>query len=424
MVQPAQVSDNGEPARDVEVCALVPVESRPSAGRIEISFEDFLEDWEHDATNRAGTDPAATRPRGSAAAGRRQSPFVLDVSSRHAPFEVWPDDLPALPAPASHAATDPDPLYNPELDRAALDKERVDQAPLSLTPDSWIPDKRKKKTNWRRPSGGTLHPLVGPHIERVARRAGGWLAIVALTLVAAAGAWRFWPRATSLRVDLADASHSPEVEVYVDGVRRCEVTPCMVQDLEPGAHQVQVVAPGRTPLPAESVTLAAGEETSVALMVSLRQGIEIETKQRDVAVVVDGVARGKLPLVLDELPAGEHVLRFTAAEHRPMEKRIVVEEGELSQLDVALEPLPPLITIHVTPADATITLKKRGEKDRTEHAGPFPRSIELSRGEWEVVAFRSGYRSAARTIVVDRGEQKISLALAAVPIDPNDIYWR
>jgi hypothetical protein len=159
-------------------------------------------------------------------------------------------------------------------------------------------------------------------------------------------------------------------------------------------------------------------------MVSLRQGIELGSKQRGVAVSVDGVARGTLPLVLDELPAGEHVLRFTADDHRPNERRIVVEEGELSQLDVALEPLPPSIAVHITPTDATITLRKRGEKDRTEHAGPFPRTIELTRGEWEVVAFRSGYRSAARTIVVDRGTQKVNLALVAVPSDPNDIYWR
>jgi hypothetical protein len=385
----------------VEVCALVPVQSRPNRIDVHLELDEFLEDWEVDITEPVPSD-AATRPRGSLASGLPQSSFLLDISSRHAPFEVWPDEA------AAAAAL--------KFARETSERQRLedDDAPLGLAPDSWVPAPNKPARI------GTLTPTVAPRRER---RAGGWLALTLLLALAVAGTWYLWPREGALRVELAEQNSVPEVDVFVDGVRRCESTPCIVKNLSPGNHLVKLVAHGRPSPPSGEFAVQAGQETLVAMsLADGAQGVALSSSQSGVRVSVDGKERGALPITLDDLASGEHRLRFTAAGHRALDKRIDVVPGELEDLDVKLEALPPRLHLEITPEDASVELRR--DKVRTMHAGRWPKTIELERGAWELVVFRQGYVATSQKLELSGGEQTLRIKLAPKLADDGDIYWR
>jgi hypothetical protein len=115
----------------------------------------------------------------------------------------------------------------------------------------------------RPPSSGRGAPDVRVEAPRPWRRgrAGLWLALVASAAVVGIGVGRAWPERAELRVTASAADGSVDrAVVYLDGVKRCDVVPCVVRDVGAGRHDLVVWAPGGPTSAPVAVAHEAGEE--------------------------------------------------------------------------------------------------------------------------------------------------------------------
>jgi hypothetical protein len=77
------------------------------------------------------------------------------------------------------------------------------------------------------------------------------------------------------------------------------------------------------------------------------------------------------------------------------------------------------VIIEVTPSSAYLSVRLLSEVEGKHSAGPWPRAFELEPGEYELVAFRAGYKTTTRRVVIkpELAPQSINLSLIA-----DDIY--
>ncbi len=157
------------------------------------------------------------------------------------------------------------------------------------------------------------------------------------------------------------------------------------------------------------------------------QRLSLDTTLSGVRVQVDGVPRGTLPLTIEDISIGEHMLRFEADRRLPMETKVIVAPGETLRLhDVKLELASGALTIDVATPGAHVMLGRKGQPwTRKGVFGPFPKTIEVDPSvRWEVVAGRYGYRPMIAPVELDeRGEAQLTVTLEALPFGwDGDIY--
>lgn len=131
---------------------------------------------------------------------------------------------------------------------------------------------------------------------------------------------------------LAVLSDPAGAEIVIDGTTQRFRTPYLFR-LAPGAHQVEVV---RGPLrKREMVSLKPGESKSVVLAIEAAAmgTIRVETSPSGLPVRVGGRLLGRSPILLDNIPIGEHAVE-AGAPH--LSRAVVVRSGEVS--DVRFDP--------------------------------------------------------------------------------------
>jgi hypothetical protein len=126
--------------------------------------------------------------------------------------------------------------------------------------------------------------------------------------------------------------------------------------------------------------------------------------------LVDGRERGTLPLTVDDLPAGEHELRFEAAGHKPLTKKVSLSRGELLDLgDVSLTKTRVTLVIHISSDATTVSLAKKGEPAQVL-SGRFPKELELAPGSYAVFAAHRG-RTWSRPVELSMDEPRHELTI-------------
>ncbi|MCA9620479.1 MAG: hypothetical protein KC731_15765 [Myxococcales bacterium] len=256
-----------------------------------------------------------------------------------------------------------------------------------------------------------------------------WLAAAFIASLTAIVTWQMIPRAGSLRIELADADTHPRVDVFVDGTRRCETTPCVVEDLELGTHAVQLVAPdGATLIQSHEITGRGSHVMHLMLAPAepargrrakpepvSRQGVELRSELSRVTVAIDGKRRGTLPILVDDLSPGMHRLRFTAPGRRPVEREVEVRRGAIEHLhDLTLPLAEGRLTVRLVSPGARLLVGRKGSiAGRQALYGPWPRVLELDMSEdWEIVAGGPGYVPRVVPIVFDaNGEAEVTVQL-------------
>jgi len=156
-----------------------------------------------------------------------------------------------------------------------------------------------------------------------------------------------------------------------------------------------------------------------------RQGLALTSSQTGVDVEVDGVKRGTLPLLIDDLTPGEHHLRFSGSKlHRDLKRTVQISAGEIHDLGrIDLELAKVSLRIELTPPSASVVVRKLGSSERQKLKGPWPRSVELEPGDYEVTAYRYGYLPASQNArFKGSAEATVELELKPAPTDPDDIY--
>jgi len=221
-------------------------------------------------------------------------------------------------------------------------------------------------------------------------------AVAALLSIGALVAFLFTRRPGGLQIEVKDAAGAtvPKAEVYVDGRRICEATPCSVRDLDVGRHSVKVMTPSDETVEPVNVDIEAGSMTPVTFTLKAQFAqLVASSDQVGVHLFVDNVDKGTLPAKLADVAPGKHELALKGERYKTFERTIEVKAGETLELEVPkLSVLKGRATVNVKTEGVSITVVRTDEKAPVKVLdGPYPRTIEVdTSGKWQLVAKKKG----------------------------------
>lgn len=194
------------------------------------------------------------------------------------------------------------------------------------------------------------------------------------------------------------------VTVFVDGTKRCDNSPCRIDDLAPGAHMIRAGGKGYQATADQAVSVAAGEQATHNVSLSPAgdgTGVRVSALGSGLKLFVDGQEVGELPQTAKNLSAGEHTIRVGGNDrYEPWEQRIKLEDGEMK----AIGPL----SLRVLKGLATFKAGPGAEGARALLDGrlvpELPSTIEVPAGkQLTLTATKRGYSSYRRTVSFDDG---------------------
>lgn len=165
-------------------------------------------------------------------------------------------------------------------------------------------------------------------------------ALAAISLAQAVAVGWLWTRDRGPALvgegELVVHTRPASARVSIDGDER-GVAPITVR-LSPGTHVLEVRV-GRAEPRVIPLTIQAGVQTAqyVELQsVPTTGGLEVKSEPARARVSVDGAARGSTPLVLSDLPPGDHEVTLDGGRGRQVKQRVRIEPGVTAQLVVPL----------------------------------------------------------------------------------------
>ncbi|MRG91794.1 PEGA domain-containing protein [Polyangium spumosum] len=375
---------------------------------------------------QGGPRPAAGMPPMSSAAAALLS--ASGGSARPAP----------LPPPVSAAPLGTLPpggaMPPPQQPGVATTLASAGVVPLPSMPPSQSPHTTRSEATTVRPRADLIGVQAQPAASSGGSKIGIILGAVALIAVLGLAVFMFLPKKGSLKIDIQAKGGATvgKSEIYVDGQKKCDIAPCVVNDLEPGSKIIKVIAPGFAT--AESAgAVEAGKETPV--MVALETsasttgsgavadanatGLKILAATPNTKVWVDGTEKGVLPVELKDLTAGSHKLQFEAGDrYDRLEQTVDIEAGKMKEVGpIKLKVLRGQIILELATEGASVKLvnaKKEEKKIPEKEWKNQPVKIELDpTAGWKLVATKKGLDDFTQDLTFDDGvaEKPIKIAL-------------
>ena len=227
-----------------------------------------------------------------------------------------------------------------------------------------------------------------------------------VVLVAAAAVYFLGARTGGLTITVSGPGGRPVegVEVFVDGAKRCDNSPCRVADLSSGAHLVRAAAKGYQDTADQAVSIENGRQgtQNVTLVAAgAGTGVRVSALGSGLRLYVDGQEVGELPQSAKNLTPGEHTLRVAGSDrYEAWEERVTLEDGETKTLGpLRLRVKKGLATFKAGPgADgARVLLDGRLVPE-------LPATIEVPAGkQLTLIATKSGYSTYRRTVGFEDG---------------------
>ncbi|MBK6516709.1 MAG: serine/threonine protein kinase [Polyangiaceae bacterium] len=390
-------------------------------------------DWEEDeesthvfekrkhAMNKAqGPRPAAGAPAEAGSRVGQAATLLMSSGSSAAPRSVPPP--PAIPV-AKTIINEPMPVAPPV---AAI------AAPTSV----------------RKPSD---EPTIVRPREGSSGRLGAILGGLALVAVVGLIVYMAWPRKGALQITVKASSGQAlgKTEIFVDGSKRCDVSPCLVSDLDAGPRSVKVmingvsvaeqtaeVKPGRdnpvaisvdmpgekpapTSQPVASATATASSTASA--VVSEGTGFKLSGPS-GVKVLLDGKDKGSLGsgvLSFTDLAPGEHTLKLEGGDnYKTIEKKITVAKDKVEDLG---EHKPPVIkgilTVELKTEGATVELSgtRDGKKfEKKVNADQLKKLGVPTEESWKITVTKKGHDDFVQDLKFDDGVAEKTLTIELV----------
>ncbi len=190
--------------------------------------------------------------------------------------------------------------------------------------------------------------------------------------------------------------------VSVDGKAIDDTAPVLVDELDEGAHVVEVSKPPAVPWK-QTVYVKAGQRTKITaeLRASIQQAeggnVRVIVNIADAEVWVDGVSHGKQPVDIKGLAPGMHIVEARAPGHDAKEERVTVNAGSATIVKLDLQPSTgPTGVIKVVSSAPEATVFIDGAS-----VGFAPLEKEVSAGEHFVSVERQGFAKFERKINVE-----------------------
>lgn len=194
------------------------------------------------------------------------------------------------------------------------------------------------------------------------------------------------------------------LEVYVDGTKRCEASPCIVKGLATGAHLLRAAAKGYEETAEQAVAVESGQQAAQTITLSpagAGTGVRVSALGSGLKLYVDGQEYGELPQTAKGIAPGQHSLRVAGSDrYQPWEETVTLDEGEVKNIGpLRLRVLKGLATFKAgAGADgARVLLDGRLLPE-------LPATIEVPAGkQLTLLATKAGYSTYRRTIGFNDG---------------------
>lgn len=291
------------------------------------------------------------------------------------------------------------------------------------------------------PSTFAPHAAAAPAHDRDPKK---WLlgAAGAAALLSIIGlvTFLFTRRPGGIQVEVNDATGAsvPKADVFVDGRKVCDTTPCVVNNLDVGRHTVRVMTPSEEKIEPLTVDVAGGSIAPLTFTLKPSLGVLVAGgDQAGVTLFVDGKSRGALPAKLTDLTPGKHELKLSGDRYKTVERSIDIKAGETIDIGAQkLEVVKGRVTLAVKTEGVTVTLVPNNDEKRGKLLEPpytRPIEIETSSGTWKLVAKKKGAPDfvqaidfsdgvAEKIITVDLNEkakEPEAIALTDIPSTPT-----
>jgi serine/threonine-protein kinase len=337
---------------------------------------------------------------------------------------------PSMPVPPVSAPPPPAPVPPPAATRPS--EPAPAPAPVAATPSRRVEEPPPS----RRREGSS---------SKVALALGG----LAMVAVVALAVYMFIPRTGQLRIDLKSKSGAaiPTAAIYVDGVKVCDTTPCLVNKVDAGQRAVKAVVgeavvedramvePGKersvfltlddtkdkppAPVASQSATpaptaTAASEGTGFKLSGPVGVKLLVDGKER-------GVFEAGKPIVLNDLAAGDHKLKLDGGElYESTEKTVAVSQGKLADLgEEKLKVKKGKLSLELKTEGASVTLS--GKQDGKTFQKEFTaknwekqplvlKNLDPS-GELKITAKKKGFADFTETVTFVDGQAERSVVI-------------
>jgi hypothetical protein len=198
--------------------------------------------------------PFAVSP--SAVPASEPSPALPPAISSYPPaISSYPPAISSYPPPVAHPSSYPPPAQ---------------QVPTQPPARNWETVQRR----W------PVEPDVistAEHIQRRSRFRSLVAAVICLLFVFAsvvAGALLLRDgdgAVVRIHVQSQSGADLPLANIYLDGNKSCEATPCVLRNLEPGTHRLRVEAPGHAPTE-QTISVEKGQDRMLAITVNRHAG--------------------------------------------------------------------------------------------------------------------------------------------------------
>jgi serine/threonine-protein kinase len=137
------------------------------------------------------------------------------------------------------------------------------------------------------------------------------------------------PRATKPSIDVI--SEPPGAEVLVDGSVRGR-TPLRISDLEPGRYRFEVRKEGRSSYRQTAELEADADYTMKVSLPIMVNSLRVVSQPHGVDVKLNGVAKGRTPLTLSQLPDGHYDVTGELEGFEPQTLGVNLKDGELQEV--------------------------------------------------------------------------------------------
>lgn len=240
--------------------------------------------------------------------------------------------------------------------------------------------------------------------------------VAALIALGGIAAFLLIPKGGNLLVTVAGPGNRAvdKVVVSVDGVARCNASPCTVQDLSPGAHVVSVGGDGYDISAQQAVKIEPGEVSILNVTVdrtASQTGIRVTTRATGLDLFVDDKNVGPVPQEIRELEPGEHRVRLVGERYEAYEKIVNLTAGQMLTLEPKLKVIKGIAHISEGPNayGARVVLVSGFER---RPIPSLPISVDISTDKsYKLVATKTGYPAYEQPISFADGEAEKSFVI-------------
>ncbi len=257
--------------------------------------------------------------------------------------------------------------------------------------------------------------------DRTGRKPIVWIGAAAAAVAIVGVIFALIPKQGSLVVTVAGPGNKSvsQLEVYVDGKKRCSESPCQVKDLSAGIHLVKVTAPSYQGTADQAVKISSGDEAVHNITLSRGSGgtgLSVRAEGRGLKLFVDGKEIGPLPQELPDLTPGDHVVKIDGGDrYEPFEKTITVNPDQLFTLEPKLKVKKGLATIKPgNNADGAKVVLVSGNERRPVPQLPLAVDIPVDK-PYSIVATKRGFQDFQRSLEFEDGQAERTFVIDLTP---------